>query len=170
MGLAAKIQQTQLEPVQEVQLGSLSRMTGFMLRRLHNLSVGTWNAQRLGDGSHITAVQAGLLILIDANPGITQSQLAPVLDIETPSLVRSISRLSELDLIEKQVDENDRRSSHLLLSPRGLEVVEIYKEYLKQREAYFAEALTPEEVDTLQSLLKKMLAHQSSSDVWEDRS
>ena len=154
----------------EVKLGPLSKMTGFLLRRLHNLSVGSWNVKQLGDGSNITAVQAGFLILIDANPGITQSQLAPILDIETPSLVRSISRLSELGLIEKQTDENDRRSSHLFLTANGKDAVKNYKAYLKQREAYFAEALTPEEVDTLQTLLKKMLAHQSKSGVWESRS
>ncbi len=150
-----------------IQLGQLAETTGFLIRRLHNFSAGSWNYGQLAGGDNITAVQAGLLILIDENPMVTQSQLAPVLDVETPTLVRSITRLAELGLIRKDIDEHDRRSSRLNLTPAGQEVVQRMKRYMLERESRLTEALSREEVKTLKTLLKKVISRHSRSDAWD---
>ena len=142
---------------------------------------GEASAARTGSGSHGVSPYVPLPTLLRPRRARSVSSIALNLVARAPGLIAAVFRLRsgwgdviesrpELGLIEKQTDENDRRSSHLFLTANGKDAVKNYKAYLKQREAYFAEALTPEELDTLQTLLKKMLAHQSKSGVWESRS
>lgn len=150
-----------------VSLGILSDTSGFLVRRLHNLFAASWSPPLPGEAPPITAVQAGLLMLIAENPGVSQGQLAPVLDVEGATLVKSVSRLVEAGLVEKSVNQSDRRSFDLYLSVRGAGMVETLRGHMAAREERLMAALSPEEAAVFKRTLRRLIALHSRSDAWD---
>lgn len=59
------------------------------------------------------------LVLIDANPGLSQAQLAGLMDVERPNLVSIIDELAKRGLVHRRRDAQDRRAYALELSAEG---------------------------------------------------
>ncbi len=62
--------------------------------------------------------QVGLLVLIDANPGVTQSRLAEALQRDRSTMVGVLDRLQAKGLLERRRG-SDRRTNGLWLTPAG---------------------------------------------------
>ncbi len=65
----------------------------------------------------ISRAQWGVLIRIERNEGMKQSELAELLDLQPISLTRLLDRLDQNGLIERRADPNDRRANRLYLKP-----------------------------------------------------
>jgi MarR family transcriptional regulator for hemolysin len=65
----------------------------------------------------ISRAQWAVLIRIDRNEGLKQSELAELLDLQPISLTRLLDRLADNGLIERRADPNDRRANRLYLMP-----------------------------------------------------
>ena len=65
----------------------------------------------------ISRAQWAVLIRVERNEGLKQSELAEMLDLQPISLTRLLDRLAENDLIERRADPNDRRANRLYLRP-----------------------------------------------------
>ena len=65
----------------------------------------------------ISRAQWAVLMRIDRNEGLKQSELADMLDLQPITLTRLLDRLSENGLIERRADPNDRRANRLYLKP-----------------------------------------------------
>ena len=65
----------------------------------------------------ISRAQWAVLIRIDRNEGLKQSELAEMLDLQPITLTRLLDRLAESGLIERRADPNDRRANRLYLKP-----------------------------------------------------
>ena len=63
----------------------------------------------------ISRAQWAVLIRIDRNEGLKQSELADMLDLQPITLTRLLDRLSENGLIERRADPHDRRANRLYL-------------------------------------------------------
>ena len=63
--------------------------------------------------------QVQILLALHARPGLTPSGLAESLGISRSSMSHALARFEAEDLIDRSVDESDRRSVHLGLSPKG---------------------------------------------------
>lgn len=63
----------------------------------------------------ISRAQWAVLIRIDRNEGLKQSELADMLDLQPITLTRLLDRLAENGLIERRADPNDRRANRLFL-------------------------------------------------------
>jgi MarR family transcriptional regulator for hemolysin len=61
--------------------------------------------------------QWAVLIRIERNEGLKQSELAEMLDLQPITLTRLLDRLSDNGLIERRADPNDRRANRLYLKP-----------------------------------------------------
>jgi MarR family transcriptional regulator for hemolysin len=61
--------------------------------------------------------QWGVLVRLDRQEGLKQSELAEILDLQPISLTRLLDRLAENGLIERRPDPNDRRANRLYLKP-----------------------------------------------------
>lgn len=64
------------------------------------------------------------LFYLEQGDGVTQKQLAEVMGIEGPSLVRLLDSLEAKALIERRRSEADRRSKTVHLTPRSRRVIE----------------------------------------------
>jgi DNA-binding MarR family transcriptional regulator len=101
--------------------------------------------------------RAGILLLVDANPGVTQSRLAQAVGIERSTLVGVLHALEARHLVERRRGE-DRRTNGLWLTRRGHTLVASLKQRIRVHERRVAAGLTPAERAQLLQLLEKLAA------------
>src|SRR6476620_1655916 len=64
----------------------------------------------------ISRAQWAVLVRIDRNEGLKQTELADLLDLQPITLTRLLDRLADNGLIERRADPNDRRAKRLFLT------------------------------------------------------
>ncbi|HEY7664093.1 MAG TPA: MarR family transcriptional regulator [Xanthobacteraceae bacterium] len=100
-----------------LEIGVLSDHLGYLIRRLQ-----VWVFQdfiRTLAPIDIRPAQYSVLVVIAANPGLSQSELADRLGIERARLVRVLDRLERRGLTRRLPSRNDRRSHALRLTRAG---------------------------------------------------
>lgn len=144
-------------PDPALRLGRLGGVAGFLARRVSNIFVATWEKDFPSFGIQVTPVQAGILILIDENPGITQAEVAQILAVEGPTLVQSIAKLADAGLVSKSRRAEDRRALALELNASARPLLEEIGQRLRKREQLVLAPLSPEERKTLIGLLQRVM-------------
>jgi DNA-binding MarR family transcriptional regulator len=99
--------------------------------------------------------RVGILLLIDVNPGVTQSRLAQAVGIDRSTLVGVLHSLQALGLIERRRGE-DRRTNGLWLTPAGRLLVSSLKQRIRVHERRVAARLSSLERAQLLALLEKL--------------
>jgi len=99
--------------------------------------------------------RAGMLLLVEANPGVTQSRLADAVGLDSSTMVGVIDALEARDLIERRRG-SDRRTNGLWLTRAGRAFVARLKSRIEVHERRVAAHLTPVERDQLLALLEKL--------------
>ena len=84
-------------------------------------------------------------ILIAKNKGITQKELSKTLIIDKATTAKAVHKLSELGYIKNRQDENDKRSYHLFLTEKGLEILPDVKAIKQKVTAVLSGGMTGEE-------------------------
>ncbi|GLR67928.1 MarR family transcriptional regulator [Acidocella aquatica] len=67
----------------------------------------------------MTRAQWSLLLRLARNPGLSQKEVADLLEVEPISVARLVDRLEAAGLVERRADEQDRRIWRLHLLPRA---------------------------------------------------
>ncbi|HTG05502.1 MAG TPA: MarR family transcriptional regulator [Bradyrhizobium sp.] len=75
-------------------------------------------------GRGTTRAQWIVLFRLRQQEGLSQVDLADVLDLQPISLVRLLDRLVEHGLLERRPDPRDRRANRLFLTPGGRQLVD----------------------------------------------
>jgi DNA-binding MarR family transcriptional regulator len=130
---------------------------GYRLRRAHFRFVENWQRQFGALGLPIAPMQGGMLVLIGRNPGISQGELARVLDVEGSTMVQAIARLSALGLIARRRAAKDRRRFALTLTAAGRKAAALIEANLAAHEEAVLAAFTAEEREALRVLLGRIL-------------
>ena len=65
----------------------------------------------------MTRAQWGILIWLERQPGISQKELAELLEVEPITVARLIDRLEARGMVERRPDPRDRRIWRLHLKP-----------------------------------------------------
>jgi DNA-binding MarR family transcriptional regulator len=104
----------------------------------------------------MTPARMTALSLVSCNPGINQSALGAQLGITGPSVVKVVDALERLDLIDRRLTENDRRSRSLFLTKHGKAELDRIQENVEKYEAAIATRLSKSERRQLISLLDKV--------------
>jgi len=99
-----------------VQLGRLEQLLGYSLRRAQVRVFQDFEAemQELG----LTPGQLGALFLIEANRGLSQSELGAALGIDRSSVVPLIDRLQKRGWVRRAARASDRRAHALELASK----------------------------------------------------
>jgi DNA-binding MarR family transcriptional regulator len=71
-----------------------------------------------------TRAQWIVLFRLRQQEGLTQVDLADVLELQPISLVRLLDRLVDHKLLERKPDPKDRRANRLFLTPKGRKLVD----------------------------------------------
>ncbi len=135
-------------------MGDLPDLIGFNLRCAQVSTFQHFN-RTVGEAD-ISPPQYGALVLIDANPGISQSAIASALRFDRSTLVQIIDRLEERGLVVREVSAHDRRSHALKITDAGASVLLDLKNRVAEHEAHIAQSLTADEKDMLVALLSRL--------------
>jgi DNA-binding MarR family transcriptional regulator len=101
--------------------------------------------------------RVGILLLVDANPGVTQGRLAQAVNLDRSTMVGVVDALEERGLIERRRGE-DRRTNGLWLTRTGRSLVARLKRRIEAHERRVAQRLSPAEREQLIGLLEKLSA------------
>lgn len=140
-----------LNAKQIIDPGLLPRLIGYRLR-LAQQAVFRDFARAIPETS---PGRVGILFLIEANPGVTQSRLARAVGLERSTMVGVLHALQGRGLIERRRGE-DRRTNGLWLTRAGASLVASLKRRIRVHERRVAARLTAEERAQLLSLLEKL--------------
>lgn len=99
--------------------------------------------------------RVGILLLLEANPGVTQSRLAQAVSLDRSTMVGVVDVLEGRKLIERRRGE-DRRTNGLWLTDEGRALVARLKRRIQQHERRVAARLSAQERAQLLALLEKL--------------
>lgn len=122
----------------------LSTLCGYLLQRASSAALGELNHRLAPLGLRHAGV--ALLMLVEARPGITQSQAGRVLDIQRANMVPFVARLERLGVIRRR--QVDGRSQALELTSRGRLLLERARRVVAAHEAELLERV-PEKLRPL---------------------
>ncbi len=97
------------------------------------------------------------LVYIAENQGFSQTELARLLAVETPSLVPVLDQLEKQGLIERRPSEQDRRQKALYLLPAATDLVAAINEQRRALQQQLLAKLTPQQQQDLPLLLSLVL-------------
>ncbi len=134
--------------------GVLTELVGYHLRRAQ-AAVFSHFLDHIG-GHGVTPGQFGVLVLIDANAGLSQSALAKALGIKRSTMVAVIDRLEQLGWVERVASVTDRRSYALALTKAGTDILSQVTPLVRGHERHINAELSGQEKATLIALLDRV--------------
>ncbi len=117
----------------------------------------------------MTRAQWGMVLILGRNPGLSQKEMADLLDVEPISVARLVDRLAAAGMVERRADEQDRRIWRLHLLPAATCLL---NEIRREREAltsFVATGITPEQRATMVEGLLRMKANLQNADTQAGR-
>jgi len=112
---------------------------------------------RVFEGSGVTPGMHTVLAIIRDNPGMRQRTLAELLMVREPNMTRMIQGLQASGLISREVDKSDRRAFHLVLTEKGLSLMQGVQDRLDILEDKLLGGLDPQERRNLRDYLDRIL-------------
>lgn len=141
---------------QAVDLGGLADFVGYALRRAQ-IKVFDDFIRSL-ESVDLRPAQFSVLLIIDRNPGLKQSQVSAVLGIQRTNFVAMVDELERRGLARREPVPNDRRSYALVLTDAGRETLGRALALQARHERRIAEALGENGRETLLRLLGTIAA------------
>ena len=136
---------------QSVDPGRLVEHLGYFVRRAQ-LWIFQDFIRRLAE-VNIRPAQYSVLLMIEANPGLSQSTLAQTLAIERARLVRLLDGLEARRFVLRRRSKSDRRSHVLSLTPQGRSALGQIKLMADEHERHLAQKVGIRNRKTLLRLL-----------------
>jgi DNA-binding MarR family transcriptional regulator len=140
--------------VHGVDLGVLPSLLGYQLR-LAQRAIFSDFADSLGE-LDVSPGLFGMLVVIEANPGLKQSQLARAAHLDRSSLVPALDKLEARGLVTRRASEHDRRVNGLWLTEQGSGLLKKLKQRVARHEQRLARGLSRSEREQLVALLARI--------------
>lgn len=137
-----------------VDLGDLPSSIGFALRRAQLLVFNDFLAALASED--IRATQFAVLTVMNANPGLRQTQVCAALGIQTTNFVALFDGLEQRGLAERRPVETDRRAKGLFLTDAGQIALTRLTQLQAAHEARFTERIGADGKQLLLSLLQRL--------------
>jgi len=131
--------------------GILPSLLGYRLRRAQQAVFRDFASSI----PELSPGRVGILLLLEANPGVTQGRLAQAVSLERSTMVGVVDVLESRGLIERRRGA-DRRTNGLWLTEAGRELVARLKRRIQLHERRVAARLSVQERAQLLALLEKL--------------
>jgi DNA-binding MarR family transcriptional regulator len=99
---------------------------------------------------------AAIVILVDANPEMTQQQLCETIRVDKSTFAITLNRLEDKRLIRRVRSEKDRRQNMLRLTKKGSTLLKAILAHVERHERRVFAGLSEKEQRQLVTLLKKI--------------
>jgi len=130
---------------------------GFVLNDVARLLRRNFNRRVQGLG--LTQAQWQALIYISRNPGMTQSRLAEILEVQPISVARLIRRMEAAGWVRRCPDPSDRRAVNLHLTEKTEPILEKMQEHAAELRAQAFAGIDEEDLQTMMQNLLVMRAN-----------
>ena len=120
------------------------------------------DADRRAAAYGLTRAQWVILIWLERQPGLSQKELAEIVEVEPITVGRLIDRLEASSLVERRADPHDRRIWRLHLRPAAHPVLEELQAERTDMLNMVADGLDPALIATLKTGLARMKANVSA--------
>jgi DNA-binding MarR family transcriptional regulator len=141
-------------PAQALYYDDLHEHLGYVLRRAQLAGFDAF--RQATAGVDISPARYTAMVIVHANPGLTQSALGTALGTARSGAMAMVDWLEERGLAERRHRPEDARSWGLYLTPRGETKLRDLKRRVRANDARFAARLDPGELMTLRKLLDKL--------------
>ena len=144
-----------ISPAAPIRIGDLSDFLGYSLKRaqlrIFDDFIGCVASLQL------TPAQFSVLMLVEANPGRNQTEIASTLGILRPNFVAMLDELESRDLCVRVRSNSDRRSHILKLTDKGRAVLSRARKLIETRhEARLKDLLGEDNRTLLLAMLGKI--------------
>jgi MarR family transcriptional regulator, temperature-dependent positive regulator of motility len=154
--MSTSVQRNETQPASANTL-EIYGMPGFLIRRMHQVSVALFDTGTRSAGAGLTPVQFGALVAIEAHPGLDQATLASAIAYDRVTIGGVIDRLESKGMVRREIAEGDRRSRRLHLQPQGRAALAIIRPHVAAVQQHILQGLSVREQATLLRLLHKAL-------------
>ncbi|HEU5133817.1 MAG TPA: MarR family transcriptional regulator [Steroidobacteraceae bacterium] len=131
----------------------LDSLLGYLLRRAQGAMHRDFMAA-VAD-FELTQKQMATLWLIQANPGVSQAEVAAALAMDRATMMAVTDRLEEREFVIRKRSSTDRRRQDLYLTPAGQSTLRKCKTRIAEHEEKFRGLFTAPELASLLEALKK---------------
>jgi len=147
----------QPRPLGTITLGGLriDRAPSALARRLQQICVASM-AQCLAR-EDLTPLQYAAFPLLRSDPGLDQIGLAARIGIDRTNVGLVIDHLEKRGLVERRIDDNDRRSRRLYLTSRGIKFHDRVRPVARETQHQILACLSAAEKETLLELLVRVI-------------
>jgi DNA-binding MarR family transcriptional regulator len=135
-------------------MSPLNGLVGYALRRAQLAIFADFN-QTLAS-LNLRPTQLAVLMLIDQNPGTSQSSVSEALGIQKANFVAIIAELADRGLVRRRKSENDGRTYSLGLTARGRSLLDDAEKLQSVHEARVIAQIGTEGRVQLLSLLERV--------------
>jgi len=138
----------------ELELDGLDAVLGLHIGMLNSLFVA--HLERRLDRLRVTPKQVAILWLVNANPGIRQSDLSRFFQIERPTVHQFVRQLLRNGFIVNEPSKLDRRAGGLWITDEGIKVLGEARGDIAEHEASLTASITAREKAELFRIIGKL--------------
>lgn len=142
------------ESDETIEFGMLPDLIGYQLR-VAQIAIFR-DFDRVLGRYDITPTLFGALVLIEANSGLKQTELAQAIQLDRSTVVSVIDNLEGRGLVARTRSLDDRRSNSLSLTPKGRSMLGTLRPLVIEHEQRLSRNLRKQEQATLVRALKKI--------------
>ena len=137
-----------------INVGILPNLLGYNIRRAQ---IALWRdfTRSVATGT-VRAGMFSLLVLVEANPGIAQVDLARELDQDKATIVGLIDGLQKRRWLIRRKSSVDARRHGIFLTAAGQHGLDALRREMLEHEQRFTRLFSPDEMSTLITLLRRI--------------
>ncbi len=129
---------------------TIGRWISIIHRNRQNYLTKRLEAYRIGSGQHI------FLMVLSCHDGISQEQLSEHIRLDKATTAKAIKRLENEGYVRREVDPRDKRAYKVFLTDKGVEVIPVIQEAIRDWEQMVTHNISADEVEILMDILAKM--------------
>ncbi len=137
-----------------IDLGELDAILGLHIRRVHG-TIQRHFGDRYGDLG-LTQKQVSVLWLVGSHPGIAQTDLARVLDMDRATTMTLVHALEKRALLSRAPSASDGRRIAFQLTEDGQALLTRAKSAVREHEEWLTSRFSAHELKQLRTLLGKI--------------
>ncbi|KEO56250.1 MarR family winged helix-turn-helix transcriptional regulator [Thioclava pacifica] len=104
----------------------------------------------------LTYARAKAILAVSRDEGLNQTQLAETLEIETPTLNRTLDGLEKLGFLERRPDPSDRRVRQVFLTDHARANADQIEGFIEDLRARLYDGIAPEDLAQARAVLARM--------------
>ena len=135
---------------------STDNSLGFLLSDCQRLLSTVLDRQLREAGFPLSRSQWRVIAYLSRNDGITQTQLAELLDMERAPLGALVDKLETAGLVARQSDPSDRRVNRIFLTPRGTDTMPSVRAQVAELMPVITAGISDKEMDSLINSLNQL--------------